>query len=439
MLPRIWAGRIAVFVALFIALALAPRALTAQPPTMKAHFINVGQAASALLEFSCGAVLIDAGAQDEDHVEHLAEYLHAFFQRRTDLNNTLACVFITHPHIDHTRGLRRVAQVCRIARYVDGGLLTGSGRHEVRWIRREVAEGRMTTMIRPVSHAEVVALPQRRGLSDATIDPLNCDDLNPRIRILHASHATNPGWSATQFNNENNHSLVIRVDFGQSSFLFTGDLQEQGINLLLNHFRGTQILDVDVLHVGHHGSHNATTPGLLNAVTPEAAVIGVGRWDFGLADPDVAQGFNTHNFGHPRRDVVLGLTGAIGFTRTSPKQVRVFRGARDPVRFTVRRNIYGTGWDGDVIFEATSLGTLTVSTVSTPAPPVGPMGVAPRAAVAGLPPPIPSEDGYVPPAPYDSVPDEDLQSAPAIAYSPAYTARSPRRWAIFRWRCRPMR
>src|SRR5258708_731955 len=42
-------------------------------PKMRAHFINVGQAASALLEFPCGAVLIDAGAQDKDFAQHLAD------------------------------------------------------------------------------------------------------------------------------------------------------------------------------------------------------------------------------------------------------------------------------------------------------------------------------------------------------------------------------
>jgi competence protein ComEC len=427
-----WAASLILFVASF-----APASLLAQPPTMKAHFIDVGQGASALLEFSCGAILIDAGAQDEVHEEHLAEYLHDFFQRRQDLNNTLACVFITHPHIDHTRALRRVAEVCRIARYIDDGLLVGSGRHEVKWIRREVAEGRMTTMIQAVTNEQIVALPQRRGLTNSTIDPLDCDDINPRIRILHGGHTTNPGWSASQFGNENNHSLVIRVDFGQSSFLFTGDLQEQGINLLLNQYRGTRILDVDVLHVGHHGSHNATTPALLAAVTPAAAVIGVGRWDYGLADPDVAQGFNTYSFGHPRRDVILGLAGAIPLNRPTPKDVHVFRGSRDPVLLTVQRNIFATGWDGDVVMQADSLGNLTVTSATTPAPPVGPLAVAPPTRRAPLPARVAPDDDYVPPPPFDSVQEEESQAAPTISPSDIRVQwQPPRRFGWLRRRCR---
>ncbi len=61
---------------------------------MRAHFINVGQADSILLEFPCGAVLIDAGAQGEKHKEHLIEYLDSFFTKRTDLNRTPDVIFV---------------------------------------------------------------------------------------------------------------------------------------------------------------------------------------------------------------------------------------------------------------------------------------------------------------------------------------------------------
>ena len=54
------------------------------PPTMYAHFINVGQADATLLEFPCGAVLIDAGAQDDAHVDTLVEYLEHFFDDRPE-------------------------------------------------------------------------------------------------------------------------------------------------------------------------------------------------------------------------------------------------------------------------------------------------------------------------------------------------------------------
>lgn len=56
---------------------------------MYVHFINVAQGASALLEFPCAAILIDAGAQDAGFHEKLMNYLGAFFERRKDLDSTL--------------------------------------------------------------------------------------------------------------------------------------------------------------------------------------------------------------------------------------------------------------------------------------------------------------------------------------------------------------
>lgn len=99
---------------------------------------------------------------------------------------------------------------------------------------------------------------------------------------LHGRVVEQPeDWSDGEFEQKNNHSIVTRVDFGQSSFLFTGDLEEPGIKRLLDRHETPTLLDVDVYHVGHHGSHNGTTAELLGAVTPKIAVISVGHWDFG--------------------------------------------------------------------------------------------------------------------------------------------------------------
>src|SRR4051794_32378866 len=59
-------------------------------PEMRAHFIDVGQGASTLLEFPCGAILIDTGGQDDDSSVALGRYLTEFFRRRPDLSNTLS-------------------------------------------------------------------------------------------------------------------------------------------------------------------------------------------------------------------------------------------------------------------------------------------------------------------------------------------------------------
>ena len=102
------------------------------------HYINVGQADATLVEFSDGALLIDAGGEftgDTSQQDHLTGYLRDFFARRSDLNRTLNSVIITHPHIDHTRHLMSVLQRFKVKALIEGGQKRGSGIHPLRMAR----------------------------------------------------------------------------------------------------------------------------------------------------------------------------------------------------------------------------------------------------------------------------------------------------------------
>ena len=78
---------------------------------------------------------------------------------------------------------------------------------------------------------------------------------------LQASRDTQPEeWSKSDFKEENNHSLVIRVQFGGSKFLFPGDMQDAAIESLVERYQGKPTLDVDVYQVSHHGAENGTIP-----------------------------------------------------------------------------------------------------------------------------------------------------------------------------------
>ena len=62
--------------------------LAAQGTLMKAHFIDVGQANATLLEFKCGVVLIDAGAQDDEHVDGLVDFITSVFDASPELDRS---------------------------------------------------------------------------------------------------------------------------------------------------------------------------------------------------------------------------------------------------------------------------------------------------------------------------------------------------------------
>ena len=91
----------------------------------------------------------------------------------------------------------------------------------------------------------------------------------------------------------NNNSVVLRVEFGTTAILMTGDAQSEAEARLLSH--GGEDLRADILKVGHHGSAYSSTPEFLAAVHPKIAVISCGL----------------HNvFGHPSARTLAALHAA---------------------------------------------------------------------------------------------------------------------------------
>jgi competence protein ComEC len=337
---------------------LSTPALSQPTPSMTAHFIDIGQGQSVLLEFPCGAVLIDAGAQDAAARTRLVAYLNKFFARRADLHRTINTILITHDHIDHDSALRAVIENFTVEHYVDNGLMTGPGAPNPTWLRNEVSSGARHVGIEEVLDSEVEAVADKSGFTNNAIDPIDCGTIDPEIHVLQGQIAPNPGWAASAFDNLNNHSLVTRVDFNGASFLFMGDLEDQGIDLLLNYYTGAarKALDVDVLQVGHHGSNNATTQELLDAVTPRIAVINVGKWNYGKP----AKPFTTFMYGHPRQSTLDLLTTSIDRRRQPSKTVMAAESSKRFHETKVTKAIYATGWDGTVRVVARAANDITV-------------------------------------------------------------------------------
>lgn len=312
------------------------------------HYIDVEQGNSALLEFPCGAILIDAGGRGEAAGRHLIEYLDAFFARRPDLHKRLAAVFVTHTHSDHNSNLRRVAERYGIGGYVHNGVMTGSGRVAAGWMAAHAAAA--SPVIPAVAVADVGTSP----VTGPVIDPLACPRVDPKIEVLSGGLTVNPGWTADAFKNGNNHSLVIRVDYGNASFLFPGDLENEGIARLVGRLENPADLDVDVLEVNHHGAANGTTAAWLAALTPEMAVISMGP-------STIHEAWTGWAYGHPRRVSVALLEQSVSMRR-APLTRLVGDGVKSFSPMTIDRAIYATGWEGDVVITAAPDGTMQVVT-----------------------------------------------------------------------------
>lgn len=322
--------------------------------SMRAHFIDVGQGAATLVEFPCAAILIDVGGETNpsfNGTTTLMDYLEAFFAGRPDLNRTLASLILTHPHKDHTLSVQAVLAKYKVLTAITNGKENGSGRLGQISLHNKVAAAEETAD--PSDDIGYTAvwqkdIPKGLGLTNPLIDPVNCGNVDPAITALWGQVGTGLGWNKAQLDNGNNHSIVIRVDFGKASMLLTGDLEDTAIPSLIAHYQGSGLLDVDVLQVSHHGSRNGTTDQLLRATTPDLAVIHMGSEDRKLA-------WTAWAYGHPRKVAIDLLQKRVAKTRpVTSVQVATTVKVFVPIKLT--RAIYGTGWDGTTVLEADTTG-----------------------------------------------------------------------------------
>ena len=345
---------------------------TVATDAMTFHFIDIGQGDGTLLEFPCGAALIDTGGEKNelfDSDKALLAYLDAFFARRKDLNNTLDLLLITHPHIDHNRSALAVLERYTVKNVVDNGADAPHSHND--GTEDPGATQQMAVHAWLKEHPQVQylglgasAVPPE-GLSTPVVDPIGgcaASAVDPKILALWGTVTED---TRTYGDNPNNHSVVVRVDFNKSSALFTGDLEIIGLSRLASRYEAhPELLDVDIYQVGHHGSKNATAHYQMQMMSPRVAVISMGPYDRNV--PWTARKYGHPNIvalehlAHPHHgvrgrrspiEVWVGLKGAF-----KDEKVEVFE------RRTVDRAIYATGWDGTVTITANANGWLDIQT-----------------------------------------------------------------------------
>lgn len=334
---------------------------------LKVHFVNVGQGAGAILEFPCATAVIDTGgeyAKGPGTVkggEMFEAYLDKFFRERPTRNRTIDVLFTSHPHEDHLAGLRAIMAQSGSAGYtvrnvVDNGQTYDKGSLQAQrnfgtWAKERGAA---------YSAITVNATRSATGVTNSVIDPIgSCQGVDPIITGFWGANYAKikpDAQPSDPWVNPNNHSLVLRVDFGKASFLFVGDLEDTGSNEMLREFAANpDVFDVDVYAVSHHGAGNDTTDPLIKAMSPRLAIISMGT-------PAAQVPHSAWSYGHPRLK-------AIDVMQKQPQIVSDTRGAQAfPVASAIKsfgdvpitRGIYGTGWEGTLIVEATAQGQYQV-------------------------------------------------------------------------------
>lgn len=237
-----------------LALLLLPAIASAE---LEAHFLNVGQGDCAVVTCDGTAMVIDGGPKES------AGMVYNYIRETLGIRH-LDFVVSTHPHTDHAYGLSAVLNAAPADLLLTP--VTEWDSKPFEYVMRYAA--RQGTPVAVPAEGDVFALG------------------SARVTVLHCR----PDFSESE--RENDMSIVLRIDYGQTAFLFTGDAEDWSEYMMLD--AGVN-LKADVLKVSHHGSCKANTAAFLAAVQPAYAVISAGRGN---------------DFGHPHGSVLRRLAAS---------------------------------------------------------------------------------------------------------------------------------
>ncbi len=232
---------------------------------MSARFLETTHGESIFIETRNGnRMLVDGGGSRTQVADQLTALL-PFWDREIDV------VLLTHPDADHVGGLAEVLNRFSVGVVIQSGV-SSSDHAPPDWKAA-------------IEHHDNVAV-ARPGMVIGL-------DEDVSIEVLSAGCAPD----VADCEDDNDASIVTRVDVGDVSFLLTGDIERSAeIRLATSNAN----LRATVLKAAHHGSKTSSTTYFVDAVQPSAVVIGAG---------------SQNRFGHPHEEVLKRLTTAVGADR----------------------------------------------------------------------------------------------------------------------------
>ncbi len=244
-------GKMRKVLTVFLVLLLLPAIALAD---LEVYFLDVGQGDCAVVLCDGEAMVIDGGPRTS------AGMVYRYIREILGLRH-IDYVISTHPHADHVYGLSSVLNAA------PADLLLSP----VREWDSKAFEYMLKYAAKQGTPLAVPAVGDTLRLGGAVVTVLHC-------------------WpEAVSESRTNDASIVLRIDYGKTSFLFTGDAEDWSEYMMLD--AGVS-LKADVLKVSHHGSGTASTKPFLEAVQPSWAVISVGK---------------SNEYGHPHRQVLERL------------------------------------------------------------------------------------------------------------------------------------
>jgi competence protein ComEC len=224
---------------------------------MKAYFLDVGQGDSSVILFRDKVILIDSGEIDQG--DRVVGYLKKLGVTRIDL------LVATHPHSDHIGGMQKVLAAFPVGKVLDSGMPSSS-----------------------VLYEHFLETLDRKNIPYIVAEQGQTVDLDPALGILVLSPP-----KERIGDDLNTNSIVLRISYGTTNFLYTGDATTAAEDVML---KNGYPMDAQVLKVGHHGSTSSTSKAFLSRVSPEVAVISLGK---------------DNPYGHPHKETLTLLQAKV--------------------------------------------------------------------------------------------------------------------------------
>ncbi|EFI67538.1 Beta-lactamase-like protein [Lysinibacillus fusiformis ZC1] len=244
---------------------------------MQVHFIDVGQGDSILIESPSGkTMLIDGGVKGAG--QQIVSYLKELGINKLDI------VVATHPDADHIGGLIPVLDNMTIEQFYDSGKVHTSQTFE--------------EMLTRIDEKNIPYHVPKIG------DDIEFDK-EVNVKVLNAND---------QATDNNDASIVLKMTYGNVSFLLTGDA---GVALEKEMLQYD--VEATVLKAGHHGSNTSSSEEFIQAVKPKVAILSYGE---------------DNKYGHPHAEIVDRLQ-AIGSKIYATADLGTITVSTDGVNYTV--------------------------------------------------------------------------------------------------------
>lgn len=225
---------------------------------LKIHYIDVGQGDSELIQIGDKNILIDAGTSDKKALKYL----------KSIGVTTLDYLIATHPHEDHIGSMDDVINNLNVKTFYAPKATTTTKTFE--------------NMVNALKNKNLqITVPKVGG--QITVGNATLTFLAP---------------NSEKYEDLNNYSIVVKLKYGNNSFIFMGDAEDVSESEIL-----AKQLDIqaDVIKVGHHGSSSSTTQAFLDKLNPKYAIISCGK---------------DNDYGHPHKETLDKLKA---------KNIKIFR------------------------------------------------------------------------------------------------------------------